>query len=147
MEPETVNFPDLIKEVLTHPSLNLVLRCFLLNEKQQIIHDHKTKNYLQNMPNNKQESIENRDVEIFKNISDAFDTSKKLEEYLGEQQFFTSKLFGGQFTLTIVFIKTESVTWSLGFVCFSEFENDGLLIEIGKELKESVKNVAGKLNN
>ena len=147
LEVET-DYQQLITELFEqHPndSLKGVLRCFLLDDKFQMVHDYKSKlesggSYLAGT--SRSDTIEKADLTIFNNISESFHTSKKMEEFFGEQQFYTSKIFGGQFSLCVVYVKCEKgIVWSLGFVCFSGFSNDALLIEIGKQLAPSVRSL------
>ena len=146
---EELSFDQILTEIFeNNSSLTGVLRCFLLNENFEFIHDYHAElnsggKYLSGVSSSsKMEMIESRDFELCKNISDAFDNGKKMEVYFGEQEFYTSKIFEGQFSLCVVYVKcNDSCIWSLGFVSSSGFSNDALLVEIGRQLKDSVKSI------
>lgn len=150
MEPDaSTDFQQLISEIFEqqpNDGLKGVLRCFLLDDKFQMVYDYKSKlesggSYLAGTFL-RSDTID-KDLTVFNHMSETFDTGKKMEEFFGEQQFYTSKIFGGQFSLCVVYVKGEKpgVVWSLGFVCFSGFSNDALLIEIGKQLAPSVRSL------
>ncbi len=150
---EELSFHHVLTEIFeNNNSLSGVLRCFLLNEKFEFIHDYHAEldsggKYLSGVSSTtKMDMIETRDFELCKNISDTFENGKKMEVYFGEQEFYTSKIFEGQFSLCVVYVKCDennsnSHVWSLGFVSFSGFSNDALLVEIGRQLKDSVKSI------